>query len=319
MTHPLPVTVYGCDVHEAALIREVAPRFGISPTLTTSPVSGSTVDLARGSRSVSVGHKSRLTPDHLDALRAVGVEYISTRSIGLDHLDVDHARAIGLVVENTPYSPDSVADYTLMLMLMAVRNAREVLLRVHEHDYRLQDSRGRELRDLTVGIIGTGRIGAAVIDRLRGFGARVIAYDPRPKAHVDYVTLDELFAASDIVTLHAPLDDATRHLVNREHLARMRPCSYIVNTGRGELIDTEALVEALEEGRLAGAALDVVEGENGLFYAEPAHAPSELLRRLHSLPNAVVTPHMAYFTDHALRDVVVNSLARCLRYERTVS
>lgn len=181
------LTIYGCGPDEAALFRELAPRFGVAPTITEAPVSEANVDLAAGNRCVSVSHQTPVTGATLRALRRTGVRYLSTRSVGYDHIDVALAARIGMTVANVTYSPDSVADYTLMLMLMAVRDARSILRRVEVHDYRLGGHRGRELRDLTVGVVGTGRIGAAVVDRLRGFGCRVLASDHRPKTSATYV------------------------------------------------------------------------------------------------------------------------------------
>jgi D-specific alpha-keto acid dehydrogenase len=157
------ITVYGCGRDEAAVFREVAPRFGVVPTVTGAAVSEANVELASGNRCVSVGHKTPVTSSTLLGLSRAGVRYLSTRSIGCNHVDVNYAQSVGIAVGNVAYSPDSVADYTLMLMLMAVRNAKSVVLRADTHDYRLPDVRGKELRDLTVGVIGTGRIGAAVM------------------------------------------------------------------------------------------------------------------------------------------------------------
>ena len=248
---------------------------------------------------------------------ALGVRYVSTRSIGYDHIDVDYAQSVGICVGNVAYSPDSVADYTLMLMLMAVRHAKSVIRRTDTHDYRLNDVRGRELRDLTVGVIGTGRIGAAVIDRLRGFGCRVLAYDVRPTTSAHYVALDELLEQSDIVTLHTPLTADTHHLLDRRRIAQLKHGAFVVNTGRGSLLDTEALVSALESGRLGGAALDVLEGEDGIFYADCRDKPIEndSLLRLQQLPNVLISPHTAYYTDHALSDIVENTLINCQAFE----
>lgn len=243
--------------------------------------------------------------------------YISTRSIGYNHIDVMYAESVGISVENVAYSPDSVADYTLMLMLMAVRNAKSIIRRADVHDYTLNDVRGKELRDLTIGVIGTGRIGAAVLDRLRGFGCRVLACDSRPGAAADYVPLDELLRQSDIVTLHTPLSADTHHLLDRRRIEQLKHGAFIVNTGRGSLVDTEALVSALESGRLGGAALDVLEGEEGIFYVDCRNKriESESLLRLQALPNVLVSPHTAYYTERALSDTVENSLINCLNFE----
>ncbi|MEU8704018.1 D-isomer specific 2-hydroxyacid dehydrogenase family protein [Streptomyces sp. NPDC048565] len=316
-SEPSRITIYGCGPDEAVLFRELAPRFGVTPAITDAPVSEANADLASGSRSVSVGHKTPVTNSALLVLGRAGVTYISTRSIGCNHIDVEYAESIGITVGNVSYSPDSVADFALMLMLMAVRDAKSIIRRADEHDYRLNAVRGRELRDLTVGVIGTGRIGAAVVDRLRGFGCRTLAHDKRPKTPAEYVTLDELLRQSDMVTLHTPLTPDTYHLLNRQRIEQMKQGALIVNTGRGALVDTEALVSALESGRLGGAALDVVEGEEGIFYADWRTRPmgSKSLLRLQELPNVLISPHTAYYTDHALRDTVENSLANCLKFE----
>lgn len=312
------ITFYGCGQDEADLLRDVAPRFGVLPVITGAAVSEGNIELASASRCVSVGHKNQVADSALLALRRVGVEYIATRSIGCNHIDLEYAERLGITVGNVVYSPDSVADYTLMLMLMAVRHAASTIRRVDVNDYRLNNVRGRELRDLTVGVIGTGRIGAAVVGRLRGFGCHILAYDHRPKIIADYVSLNTLLQKSDVVTLHTPLNAETYHLLDRQRIDWMRQGAIVVNTGRGALLDTEALVCALERGNLGGAALDVVEGEEGVFYRDFRDKPiaCDPVSRLAALPNVIVTPHTAYFTTHALADTIENTLRNCLDFER---
>jgi D-specific alpha-keto acid dehydrogenase len=312
------ITIYGCGQDEAVLFREMAPRFGILPTVTEAAVSEANADLAFGNRCISIGHKTQVTNATLLALSEAGVTYISTRSVGYNHIDAKYAASVGISVENVAYSPDSVADYTLMLMLMAVRHAKSVIRRAEVHDYRLNDVRGKELRDLTIGVIGTGRIGAAVMDRLRGFGCRMLAHDKRPRTAAEYLPLDELLQQSDVVTLHTPLNAETHHLLDRRRIEQMKHGAFIINTGRGSLLDTEALVPALESGKVGGAALDVLEGEEGIFYADCRSKPLEdtPLLRLQQLPNVIISPHTAYYTDHALRDTVENSITNCLKFER---
>ena len=311
------ITIYECGQDEAVLFRALAPRLGFTPTIVEAAVSETNADLAAGNRCISVGHKTQITDATLLALSRAGVAYISTRSIGYNHIDVGYAESVGISVGNVAYSPDSVADYTVMLMLMAVRHAKSIVRRADIHDYRLHEVRGRELRDLTVGIVGTGRIGAAVVDRLRGFRPRLLAHDRTSMVAADYVPLDELLRESDIVTLHTPLTSETHHLLDARRIGQMKPGAFIVNTGRGSLIDTEALVAALESGRLGGAALDVVEGEEGVFYADCRNRPieSKSLMRLQEMPNVLISPHTAYYTDHALSDTVENSIINCLEFE----
>ncbi|OKA09416.1 D-lactate dehydrogenase VanH [Amycolatopsis regifaucium] len=311
------ITIYGCGQDEAVLFREMAPRFGVQPTIVAEPVSEANIELIAGNRCVSVGHKTRIENSTLLALSEAGVSYVSTRSIGFNHIDVEYAESVGITVGNVSYSPDSVADFTLMLMLMSLRNAKSIIRRADVHDYRLHDVRGKELRDLTVGVVGTGRIGVAVMDRLRGFGCEVLAFDKVQNTDATYVSLDELLRRSDIVTLHAPLNADTYHLLGRDNIEQMKHGAFIINTGRGALIDTEALISALDSGKLGGAALDVVEGEEGVFYADCSdkNIESKPLLRLQELPNVLISPHTAYYTDHALRDTVENSIVNCLKFE----
>jgi D-specific alpha-keto acid dehydrogenase len=312
------ITIYGCGQDEAGLFRDMAPRLGIMPTITDAAASEANLELVSENRRISIGHKTQIPNSTLLALSRAGVEYISTRSVGLNHIDVQCAQSMGISVETVAYSPDSVADYTLMLMLMVVRNAKSTISRAQVHDYRLNDVRGKELRDMTIGVIGTGRIGAAVIDRLRGFGCRVLAYDRCPNTAAQYVPLDDLLQQSDVVTLHTPLSENTHHLLNRRRIEQMRYGAFIINTGRGSLLDTQALLLALESGQLGGAALDVLEGEEGVFYSDYRERAIEipLLPRLQLLPNVLITPHTAYYTEHALRDIVENTLINCRRFER---
>jgi D-specific alpha-keto acid dehydrogenase len=156
-----------------------------------------------------------------------------------------------------------------------------------------------------------------VVERLRGFGCRTLAFDRCPNNSVDYVPLEALLRRSDVVSLHLPLDSHTHHLLDRQRISQMKEGAFVINTGRGSLVDTGELVDALESGRLGGAALDVLEGEEGVFYADHSQHPvqSRLWSRLHQLPNVIITPHTAYYTDHALRDMVEHTLTNCLRFE----
>lgn len=309
------VSVYGCAPDEAALLPAAAQRLSLAVRITDAPVTAATAGEAWGSRCISVDHRTRIDAPVLGALRDVGVRYVSTRSTGTDHIDADAARRLGIAVAGAPYAPDGVADYTVMLVLMALRHARTIVTRAETGDFRLPDERGRDLRDLTVGVVGTGRIGTAVIRRLQGFGCRVLAHDRTPEPSAAHVGLDELLRESDVVTLHTPLRPDTRHLLDRARIARMRPGAIVVNTGRGALVDTAALLTALEQGHLGGAALDVLEDEEGVFYTDrPAAHP--LLERLQRLPQVLVTPHTAFHTARALHDTITRSLLDCLDFER---
>ena len=311
------VTAYGCSEHEERLFRELAPRLGVRSILTRAPLTAETLALAAGNRCVSVSHRTPVPDSVLPALSRIGVEYLSTRSVGCNHVDLAAAERAGITIGTVSYSPGSVADYTLMLILMLVRDARSVVSRSAGHDYRLHAVPGRELGDLTVGVIGTGRIGSAVVGRLRGFGCRILTHDSRPTGQGHRVPLEDLLERSDVVTLHAPLTRDTHHLLDRRRISRMKPGACVVNTGRGALLDTDALVRALERGHLAGAALDVLEREDEIFYEDRrgTRVENDALRRLQDHPNVLLSPHTAYFTDRAVRDMVTNSLLGCLDFE----
>jgi D-specific alpha-keto acid dehydrogenase len=253
-------------------------------------------------------------------LSDAGVEQLSSRSVGVDHIDIAAASALGIDVVGVGYDPDGVADFTVMLVLMAVRNAIDVAGSVRRHDFRL-GARRRDLRELTVGVVGAGAIGRAVIRRLGGFGCSVLASTRGPATGLGgapVVPLDALLRHSDVVTLHVPLDPTTRHLIGAEEIARMRPGAILVNTSRGGLVDTGALVAALDDGRLAGAALDVLEGESGVFYHDwrGRSLSHRALLRLLAMPQVIVTPHTAFHTTRALHDTVDRTLASCLAAER---
>jgi D-specific alpha-keto acid dehydrogenase len=319
VTGGVGLTVYGCEPDEADMFHARSPQLGIALTTTSAVVSDATIAAAAGNRCISVGHKAEVTAPLLHALREVGVEHVSTRSIGLDHIDLVAATASGISVENVVYDPGGVADFTLMLILMLIRDATAIVESVSRGDFRL-GSRSRDLRDMTVGVVGVGHIGEAVVRRLQGFGCRVLAHSKRWSSveAVDFVPLDHLLRASDVVTLHVPLTVDTHHLVGHDEVASMKDGALLVNTGRGALVDTAAVVAGLERGQLGGAALDVLEGEDGIFSFDRRSEPIDhpFLEHLQQLPNVIVTPHTAYYTARALHDTVERTLLRCLEFER---
>ena len=312
------ITVYGCERDEAAVFTASSPRFGVVPAMTGAAVSEANAMLASGNRCVSVGHKNEVPASTLHALKDAGVQYITTRSVGLNHIDLRAANNMGIAVGNVAYSPGSVADYAVMLMLMAIRNAKSIVSCTEAHDFRLDNTRGKELRDMTVGVLGTGHIGKAVIERLQGFGCRVLAHGRTRDAATEHVSFAELLKESDILTIHVPLNTGTYHMIGHDEIHAMKQGAFLVNTARGGVVDTTALITALENGRLGGAALDVLEGEEGLFYFDYAQRPvdNQFLLALQKMPNVLITPHAAYYTGRALQDTVENTLLNCLKFER---
>lgn len=266
------------------------------------------VELARGYDAISAT-PCNLDADMLDRFYAVGVRYISTRSIGVDHIDLEHAKKLGMGVCHVSYAPETVADYSIMLMLMCCRNICHILERSKVQDYTLKGKMGRDISDCTVGVIGAGQIGRTVIKHLSAFGCRILAYDLYPHEETakiaKYVSLEELYAQSDIITLHTPATADNYHLLNADAFAMMKQDVIIINTARGTLIDTKALIEAVEAGKIGHAALDVLEQENGLYYANKMGEAiaNRDLAILRSFPNVILSPHTAFYTEKVVRDM----------------
>ena len=316
----MQVTVYNCrPFDEKELFLEYAKELGIDLVLCNDAPDLNNVSLCKGSRCVDV-ITSKIDAPLIKAFHEQGVEYITTRTIGYDHIDLEAAGKYGIKVGNAPYGPNGVADYTVMLILMSIRKMGAILGRTNLQDYTLQGLNGRELRDLTVGVIGTGRIGSTVIRNLSGFGCRILAYDLYEKDEVKqlaaYVPLEEIWKESDVITLHTPLTEENHHLINADTIARMKDGVVIVNTARGALIDSDAFIDAIENGKIGAAGLDVVENEFGLYYYD--HKSDILKNRelamLRSFPNVTVSHHMAFYTKNYVETVVKDSLMSCKLY-----
>ncbi|QEN03671.1 lactate dehydrogenase [Thiospirochaeta perfilievii] len=246
----------------------------------------------------------------LKKLSSLGVKYISSRSAGYNNIDIEAAKEYGIRVSSASYSPNCVADFTLMLMLMCIRNAKQSLLRGEAKDFSLRGLRGLEMKNLVVGVIGTGRIGRTVIKNISGFGSKIIGYDlyqnDEIKDYMNYVDLETLYRESDIITLHAPYIEENHHLINRDTISKMKENVIIINTARGELIDTEALINGLEQGKIGAAGLDVLEGEVGIYHNDKRFESfvNHNMSILRCMPNVILTQHLAFYTDQAVYDMV---------------
>ena len=254
----------------------------------------------------------------MDNWKSLGVKYLSTRTIGYDHIDIEYARKIGLRVCNVRYSPNGVADFTIMLMLMCLRNYKQALWRGQVNDFSLFGLQGREMKSMTVGVMGTGNIGRVVIQNLEGFSCRILAYDVHQndwtKTHATYVSLDQLFAESDIITLHLPLLDSTRHIINESSICKMKDGVVIINCARGELADLNALIKGIESTKIGALGLDVIEGEEGIAHVDHRVdiISNQKMAYLRQFRNVVMTQHMAFYTEEAVNDMVKYGLSGIL-------
>ncbi len=305
---------------ELKYVEKFAQQYDFEYEYTSDYPSLDNVELAKGYDAISI-ITNPMYPEILDAFRAAGVKYISTRSIGYEHIDVKHAHSIGMRVSHVVYSPNSVANFTIMLMLMACRNMPWIMKKADCQDYSLKGKVGKELSASTVGIIGTGNIGKTVIKHLSGFGCRMLAYslyeDEEVKKYAEYVSLDKLLEESDIITLHVPGNAENTHLLDAEAFKKMKDGVIIVNTARGLIIDTKALLDSLKSGKIGFAALDTFEGETGLYYLnkETERLDNDNMALLKSFPNVILSPHMAFYTEQAVSDMVENSIKGLLGFE----
>lgn len=304
------------DFDEAEPFTRYSRELGIDLGICRAAPDPENARLAEGYEYISV-ITSPVDRKLLQRFHSMGVKLVSTRTIGYDHVDVEAARELGLHISNATYSPNSVAEYTVMLLLMLTRKMKRIMQRANIQDFSLPGIQGKEMPSYTVGVLGTGRIGQTVLRMLAGFGCRLLAYDRNPceeaEKYAEYVSLDELYAQSDILTLHLPVDSSNFHMIDREAFEKMRDGVLIVNTARGSLIDSQALIAALEQGKVAGAALDVIEGEIGLYYHDRKSVPlqNREMAIFRSFPNVIVSHHMAWYTDEAVNQMVYSSLKSC--------
>ncbi|KAG5938964.1 hypothetical protein E4U53_007916 [Claviceps sorghi] len=269
-----------------------------------------TVPLAQGADAVCVFVNDCLDGAVVDKLAGYGVRAILLRCAGYNNVHLETAERRGLAVANVPsYSPEAVAEFAVALVQTLNRNTHRAYNRVREGNFALDGLLGHTLRGRTVGIVGTGRIGLAMARIMRGFGCRVLASDPYPSpAFADvgaYTTLDALLPQCDIISLHCPLTDSTRHIINDDTIGSMKRGVMLVNTSRGGLIDTKAVIKALKTGQLGGLALDVYEDEGSLFYDDHSGQiiHDDVLMRLTTFHNVLVCGHQAFFTAEALTEI----------------
>ena len=281
-------------------------------------LSEDTVELARDCDAVCVFVNDNVNAKVIDRLYEMGIKLIALRSAGYNNVDVRAAFGKIHVVHVPAYSPYAVAEHAMALLLTSVRRIHKAYNRTREFNFSLSGLTGFDLHGKTVGVIGTGRIGRIFIDICRGFGMNVIAYDayPAPDSGIDYVTLEELFHRSDIISLHCPLNDSTRHMIDRKAIDSMKKGVIIVNTSRGALINAEALLDGIRARKVGAACLDVYEEEADIFFEDRSGhiLNDELLSRLISMPNVIVTSHQAFLTEEALNniaDTTVNNILSC--------
>lgn len=266
-----------------------------------------TVNLAVGFDAVCVFVNDSIDETLIDALVGCGIRLIALRCAGYNNINIEYAKGKVNIVRVPAYSPHAVAEHAMALLLTSIRRIHKAYNRTREFNFSLNGLMGFDLHGKTIGVVGTGKIGRVFIDICKGFGMDVIAYDkyPVPDADINYVSTDELWAKSDIISFHCPLTDETKHMLNESTVKKLKKGVVIINTSRGALIDTEALLDGIKERKIGAACLDVYEEESGIFFHDfSGHIiEDDTLARLISMPNVIVTSHQGFLTEEALENI----------------
>ncbi|GAB4393366.1 MAG: 2-hydroxyacid dehydrogenase [Gammaproteobacteria bacterium] len=320
----MKAVIYSLQDYEQPFFDKFNQHFKHELTYLHAHLNQHSVKLAEGFKTVCCFVNDNLSAPILDSLAASGVQLIVLRSAGFNHIDLPHAKQLGLAVARVPrYSPYAVAEHAVALILTLNRKTHRAFNRVRESNFALHGLMGFDLHDKTVGVIGTGKIGQIFASIMRGFGCHVVAYDKLPnenciKAGVRYIPLTELIEQADIISLHCPLTPETQHLINAQTIACMKPQVMLINTSRGGLVDTKAVIDGLKSHQIGYLGLDVYEEEADLFFEDLSEQvlQDDVFARLLTFPNVLITSHQAFFTQEALNNIVQTTLQNILDFEQ---
>jgi D-lactate dehydrogenase len=321
------VIVFDTLSFERPFLEEAAARFKQELTFLMVRLDASTAILAKGYEGVSLFANDKGSREVLEILARGGTRFLALRSAGFNHVDLKAAKDLGISVARVPeYSPYAVAEHAVALILTLNRKIHKAYNRVREGNFSLNGLVGFDLHGKTVGVIGTGRIGKAFIRIMRGFGCEVIAYDMKPDENFSnevgchYSSFEEVLKKSDIISLHLPLSPSSRHLMNAEAFKLMKKCVILINTSRGAIVDTKALIQRLKSGDLAGAGLDVYEEEENIFFEDHSAdvLKDDVLARLMTFPNVVLTSHQGFLTREALKNISETTLNNIDQYSKHI-
>lgn len=315
----MKIAFYSTKPYDKIWFEPLSKEYGYEIRFLENSCNEETIFMAKGYDAICIFVNDYVNERMIEALYEMKVKAILLRSAGYNHVDVKAAEDKIAVLRVPSYSPESVAEFAMALLLTVNRMTHKAYNRTREFNMSLNGLMGMDLYGKTVGVVGTGKIGQAMIRIFNGFQSKVLCYDPYPVKGLDaeYVSLDELFVRSDVISLHCPLTTETKHLVNKKTIARMKDGVYLINTSRGGLIDTEALIEAMLEKKFGGVGLDVYEEEEGVFYEDRSGEimTDDNLARLMTFPNVIVTSHMGFFTKEAMQAIARTTLENAYALE----
>lgn len=315
----MKIAFYGTKPYDRIWFEPLGKEYGFEIKFIELPCNEETVFLAKGFDAICVFVNDHVNENMINELYEMKVKAILLRSAGFNHVDVKAAEDKILVLRVPSYSPEAVAEYAMALLLTVNRFTHRAYTRTRDFNMSIHGLMGRDLNHKVAGVIGTGKIGQAMIQILNGFQMHVIAYDPYPNKslEVEYVDLETLMKKSDVISLHCPLTQDTKYIINKESIALMKNNVYLINTSRGALIDTDALIDGLLSKKFAGVGLDVYEEEEGVFYEDRSNdiILDENLARLTTFPNVLITSHMGFFTREAMQAIAIETLENAYAIE----
>ncbi len=315
----MKIAFFSTKPYDKIWFEPMGKEYGFEIHFYETPFQEETVTLARGYDAICIFVNDYVNARMIQQLYEMEVKAILLRSAGFNHVDIKAAEDKIWILRVPSYSPEAVAEFAMGMILTVNRYTHKAYNRTREFNMSLNGLMGVDLYHKTAGIIGTGKIGQAMIRICRGFGMRVLAYDPYPNKDLDveYVALEQLVAEADLISLHCPLTSETKHIVNRSTIDHMKQGVYLVNTSRGSLIDTDALIDGLVAGKFGGVGLDVYEEEEGIFYEDKSGEimQDENLARLMTFPNVLITSHMGFFTKEAMQSIAKVTLENAYALE----
>lgn len=313
------IAFFGTKPYDRIWFEPLAEEYGFDIHFIELPCNEDTIFLAKGHDTICVFVNDTINANMIQKLYEMNIKAILLRSAGFNHVDVKAAEDKIPVLRVPSYSPEAVAEYTMAMLLTVNRYTHKAYTRTRDFNMNINGLMGTDLNHKTAGVIGTGKIGQAMIQILRGFQMNVLAYDPYPNKSLDvtYVPLEELMCKSDVITLHCPLTTDTRHIINKRTIDWMKEGVYLVNTSRGALVNTEDLIQGLLERKFAGVGMDVYEEEDGIFYEDKSTEvmTDENLARLTTFPNVLITSHMGFFTKEAMQAIAIETLENAYAVE----
>ena len=318
----MKIAFYDTKPYDRIWFEPMSEQYGHKIKFFEDKLNENTAVLSNGCDAVCVFVNDTVNAEVVDTLYKQGIKLIALRCSGYNNVDFDATSGRITVVRVPYYSPAAVAEHAMALLLSVNRRIHKAYLRTKDNNFNINGLLGFDLSGKTAGIIGTGQIGRLFIDICRGFNMNVIAYDayPKPDYGIDYVSLDELFERSNVISLHCPLNKDTYHIINEHSIAKMQENTFIINTSRGALIDTAALIEGLKSKKLGGAGLDVYEEESEYFFEDFSNeiVTDDDLQRLLSFPNVIMTSHQGFFTKEAVKAIAQVTMDNFNRFEKGV-